>query len=318
MTAKRVKPNLTTRRQGIGFYFWTTIFILIAFTAIMVVLATLRPTPDNSGEMPPVASQISFTQEQLTQIGVRAHLAGQQAVSAHIDTALNQIFNPVYQQIPAYSDFHYSVWGQYAELLAAGAETLRLEEEVGSIMRQRLFDGFVGRYATQTADLQVRYESAVADLFNREGRKIAAEQGAPLSEAAQLAFDDARQRMTVTAPAGSAAATVAVVAIVKPIAKKVVAATAAKAAAKGIGKASGIGSAALVGAAVGSSVGPVGTAVGSVGAALAAWLTIDYAVVKLDEYFNRDEFVLELTSAIDEQKKRMKQQFLHGYAKLPE
>lgn len=296
------------QRRGIGFWFWGTILVLIAVTAVLVLLALLRPVPE--------PAQISFTQEQMNRIDAGAQMAGHKAIADNLDTALDQMFMPVYAGVPAYADFHYSVWGQYVELLAAGRETLGLEEEVGSLLRQHLFDGFETRHAEQITHLHGLYQQAVMDHFGEEAERIEAETGQPLPEAARLAMQDAQQRMMLTVPAaatGSAAANVAVIAIVKPIAKKVVAATAAKAAAKGIGKAGGIGGAATGGAIAGSFFGPVGTVVGGVGGAVVGWLAVDYAVVRLDEYFNRDEFEAELTAAIDEQKALMRDYILNSY-----
>ncbi|MDF3606885.1 hypothetical protein PE067_12555 [Paracoccus sp. DMF-8] len=297
--------------RGIGFYFWATILVLIAATLILVGLALLRPLPD----APPAPA--SLTQQQLGQIETRARQAGAQAVAAHLDPALDRMFRPVHAAIPAYADFHYSVWGQYAELLAAGAETLGIEEEVGSLMRQHLFAGFEDRHSAEMAALTEIYRTTVTDAFTREGERLAETTGQPLTDAIEKSLHDAQRRMLVTAPLASASATVAVVAIVKPIAKKVVAATAAKAAAKGLGKAGGIGGAAAAGAAAGSVVGPVGTVVGGVAGAVVGWLAVDYAVVKLDEYFNREEFEAGLATAIDEQKAAMRQSILNSVGATP-
>lgn len=312
------RPQATPApRHGIGFYFWSTIFALIVLTAALVVLALLRPVPEHTASDLTPPPQISITQEQLEQIEIHARLAGYQAVEANLDGALDAMFEPVHASIPAYVDFHYSVWGQYAELLTAAAETTGLVEDVGSLMRQHLFDGFEDRHTEQMGHLEQVYKQAVTDRLAQEGKRLADDAGQPLPEAAQLALRDAQQRMIVTAPAvvtGSAAATVTVVAIIKPIAKKVVTATATKAAAKGIGKMGGIGGTTLAGASLGSFLGPVGTVVGGVGGAVVGWLVVDYAVVSLDEYFNRDDFEAELRKAIVEQKSVMRQQILNSYA----
>ena len=304
-------------KRGIGFYFWSTIFALIGITAVLVILAMLRPVPDQSASDTAQSPQISITQEQLAQVEVRARQAGYQAIEANLDDALEQMFQPVYASIPTYADFHYSVWGQYAELWAAGKETLGLEEEIGSLMRKHLFEDFETRHVQQIEHLRKAYQQSVSGIFAQEGERLAGETGQPLPEALQLTLDDAKRRMIVTLPAaatGSAAATAVVVAIVKPIATKVVASTAIKAGAKGVGKATGIGGTAAAGAVAGSFLGPVGTAVGGVGGAVVGWLVVDYAVVRLDEYFNRDEFEAELRDAIDVEKARLRSVILAGYA----
>ena len=333
---RKPEPQATPApRRGIGFYFWGTIFILIGATLALVIVAFLphlREPPASGTALGPEASdtalgpeasdtapppQISYTQEQLARLEVRAQQAGYQAVEASVDDALDQIFGPVYAGIPTYADFHYSVWGQYAELLAAGKETLGIEEEIGSLMRERLFGGFETRLVQQMAHLQAVYEYAVTSTFAAEGERLTLESGQQLPEAIQLTLDDAKQRMIVTLPAataGSAAGAAVVVAVVKPIAAKVVASTAVKAAAKGIGKAAGIGGSAAAGATVGSFLGPVGTAAGGIGGAIVGWLVVDYAVVSLDEYFNRDEFEAELRDAINVEQQQLRARILQAYA----
>lgn len=302
--------------RGIGFYFWATILVLIAVTLVLVGLALLRPLPD--APTAPLPAQISLTQQQLGQIETRARQAGHQAVAAQLDPALDQMFQPVHAAIPAYAEFHYSVWGQYAELLAAGAETLGIEEEVGSLMREQLFAGFEDRHRAEMTRLDDIHRTALTDAFVREGETLAAISGQPLPQAVAMTLQDAQNRMLVTLPMASASATLAVVAIVKPIAKKIVAATAVKAAAKGLGKAGGIGGAATAGAIAGSTLGPVGTVIGGIGGGIIGWLAVDYAVVKLDEYFNRAEFEAELARAIDEQKAAMGQSILARFAATPD
>ncbi len=305
-----------TNRRGIGFYFWSTIFVLIAITGMLVILAWLRPAPDmaaTEGAQPQVSIAqrlVDRFQQQSPEILEQAQQAGQRAVAKDIDKALDRIFDPVYAAIPNYADFHYSVWGQYAELLAAGAETLGIEEEVGSIMREKIFAGFEERHSEQMAYLSGAFQTAAEASVERDAERLAADIGEPLTDALRQAVADTKRRMVMTVPAGSAAATATVVVIVKPIAKKIVTSTAAKAAAKGIGKAGGIGGAAMGGALAGSVLGPVGTAVGGIGGAVAGWLAVDYAVVKLDEYFNREEFEAELAAAIDEQKGAMREEIL--------
>lgn len=303
------------KRRGMGFYFWATILVLVTVTLALVALAILRPLPDTATPPPPT---ISLTQERLGQIETRARQAGARAVVANLDPAIERLFIPVHAAIPAYADFHYSVWGQYAELLAAGAETLGIEEEIGSLMRQHLFAGFEDRHSAEIAQLSEIYRTAVTDAFTREGEKLAEATGQPLTDAVARSLHDAQRRMLVTAPLASVSAAVAVTAIVKPIAKKIVATTATKAAAKGLGKAGGIGGAATAGAIAGSSLGPLGTVIGGIGGGIAGWLAVDYAIVKLDEYFNRDEFEAELARAIDEQKAAMRRSILNSFAAIPE
>lgn len=310
------------KSRGMGFYFWGTIYALIAITSLLVILALLRPEAvqlDVEAEQPRVShiqETLTRIQQQTPQFQERARQAGRAAVVANIDDAMDQIFQPVHAAIPGYTDFHYTVWGQYAELLAAGAETLGIEKEVGSVMREKLFVSFEDRYLQQVAHLNEIYLSAVNESIEADAEKLAGELDEAMSEELKAALKpilaDTKQRMRVTVPTG-AAATVTVAVIVKPIAKKIVASTAAKVVGKTVIKYTGIGGGAASGALVGSFFGPVGTAVGGVGGAAAAWLIADYTVVKLDEYFFREDFEAELAAAINEQKAALQKQILRMF-----
>lgn len=310
------------KRRGIGSYFWGTIYFLIAVTGLLVILALLRPDPgqlDGEAEQPQVShiqEALTRIQQQTPQFQERALQAGRAAVVANIDDAMDQIFQPVHAAIPGYADFHYTVWGQYAELLTGGAETLGIEKEVGSIMREKLFVGFEDRYLQQVAHLNEIYLSAANKSIETDAEQLAGETGEPMSEELKTALKpilaDTKQRMRVTVPTG-AAATVAVAVIVKPIATKIVASTAAKVVGKTVIKYTGIGGGAAGGALAGSFFGPVGAAVGGVGGAAAAWLIADYTVVALDEYFFREDFEAELAAAIDDQKAALQKKILRMF-----
>ncbi|MFT5365034.1 MAG: hypothetical protein ACI9VX_002673, partial [Dinoroseobacter sp.] len=48
----------------------------------------------------------------------------------------------------------------------------------------------------------------------------------------------------------------------------------------------------------GAPLGPIGAAVGGAGGFIVGWLATDYAVIKLDELFNREEFEAEIRAMI--------------------
>ena len=298
--------------RGWGFYFWATILALLAISLAAVTIALIRTSGvETAATQPPAFAPAppaprSLTQEQLAGLVARARQHGLRQIEAAIDPQLDRIFDPVHAAIPAYADFHYSVWGQYAELGAAV-----IEQEVGSLMRDRLFGGFEQRHASAMAALHATYISAVRDAF--AGASQVGPGDAPWSDSAQTVLRDTRRRLTIAAPAGAVSA-IAAGSIAAPVAAKIVASTAAKAAAKGVGKVAGIGSGAAAGAAAGSLLGPVGAVAGGAGGAIITWLAVDYAAVKLDEYFNRDMFEAELRAAIDAEKARLRRQVLAAYA----
>lgn len=301
-------PRIGRGRRGIGFWFWATILALLGATLLLVAIAALgRPAgPDDAAARP----RSSITQDQLDRITREAHQAGLSALQAGMDPVLDAVFAPVHAAIPAYADFHYSVWGQYAELGTAALEAAGFEQQVYGILRKHLFEGHDARLVEAVGQAQEIYEAAARDSLRRSGEALSP--GGWTGPAA-TALEDARRRMRLTAPAGFLGG-LGTAAIAKPIAGKILASTAVKAAAKGAGKVTGIGGTAAAGAAAGSLLGPVGAAAGGIGGAVLGWLIVDQAVIGLDEYFNRADFEAELCRVIEAERARLRDALLsrHG------
>lgn len=292
-------------RRGPGFYFWATIFALLGMTLLLVVIAALgRPSAD----VAPTGQPASITREQLDRMARTAHEAGLAAVDAGIDAALDRVFAPVHAAIPGYADFHYSIWGQYAELGTAAMEATGLRDEIGGVMREHLFAGYDARLAEAIGAIHAAYDTAARESLVRSGAAI----GDGAADAVELVLRDAARRMIVTGPSGAVGA-FGMAALVKPIASQILASTALKAGAKGVGKAAGLGGSATAGAAAGSVLGPVGAVVGGIGGAVVGWLLVDQAMIGLDAYFNRPTFEAELCMAIETERARLRDTLLDHY-----
>jgi hypothetical protein len=286
--------------------FWITLGLLISGTLALILLASLSRGPGTGqGTHRVVASGASAIQAPELQIPAstiqilirEAAEAAEAHTHAELAAHVEGLFAPVYAAIPAYADFHYSVIGEYTELYAAARQmTNRLQHQ--------LFAGFDERLSVMVQSLDTRYvtayEAELAALVEKAVPPAAAE--FPLSAASQAALDDALSRASMSKPISAVAATGTGVVGAKVAAAsisaglvKIMGKTAAKTATKGTGIAAGAG----LGAAVGSFLGPVGAAVGGVFGAGAAWFAVDHAVVKVDEFFNRDAFEAELRALVD-------------------
>ena len=127
----------------------------------------------------------------------------------------------------------------------------------------------------------------------------------PLTEAAR---NDFLNRATISVPLATVAATLAgsgaLATVSSVIAAKLAAKIGVKAAAKGVAKGGGVLAGAGGGALACSWSGPGAIACGAIGG-IAAWLITDAIVVNIDEYFNRDDFEVELRVLIDEDRATM-------------
>lgn len=289
-------------------FIWT-IFVLLGLTLALVAGGAIR------NALTPPKTETSFTSEQIQTAFNRILPEARNAAIAAVDPALDRVFAPVYQRIPEYADFHFSIRGEYAELGA-----VVLTQELGTVMQERLFAGFDDALTAATRKIGDTYREAAEQRLD-----VALRAGAPDDEAA-LPFSDATKllraetlgRVSYSAPlalliaGGGAKAGFGTA--VKGVASKLAARLMAKIAVKGTLKGGGVGAGALAGAAGGSLVGPVGSVVGGIAGAVATWLVVDGVVINLDEYFTRDDFERELRQAIDAEKARIRGEIIHAIA----
>lgn len=227
--------------------------------------------------------------------------AGAEAVTSArtlTPTLVDEAYAPVYAAVPVYADYHYSVWGQYAELGAAALG------DVGLKIEKTLFDGLKDRLA----DASLKIDDTFNEAFEAElaaGLAAGHPSGAALGDLTHSVVADTRERMVVTMPLATSAvlgAAWSVKLASGAMAKSIAAKLAIKVAAKTGGKWVAAGTGASAGAALCSWSGPgagVCAAVGGVG----AFLLVDSGIMMLDEFWSRDDFEANMRRMIDESKR---------------
>lgn len=288
--------------------FWSVIMVLVVATLGLVAIGLFRTgqSPNDPPYEPQVVEEEVAAQETeiepntLKAVFERAAGIAAAETSGELDQLLDELYQPVYESITSYTEFHYTVLGEYTELFAAALGT------AADAIESRLYAGFPERLERVANALDVRFaDEFQTALMQQLQAEIPSElSDVPLAPISQRAIEDALTRVRVTVPVGAAMATVggaaAIKAISAAIAAKVAIKVATKAAGKGIAKGSGILSGAGLGALGGSWAGPVGAAVGGVVGGAVAWFAVDAAVINIDAYFNRDDFEADLRIMIDE------------------
>lgn len=281
-------------------WFWCSFFLMAALSVMLGVAATLRI---NSGGLAAWqdTARLDVSREQsaleLDEALSNANEAALEAVLAQIDPLLEAAYKPVYDSVPLYTNYHFSVWGEYAELGAAviGA--------VGVKLQTTLFDGLDNRLYEVGVSLDEGFNSAFQDEL-RTFSSYSDSHESGYGSLTMLALEDAKSRMMVTAPV-SATVAIGTAATIKSVsaavAKKIAAKLSVKAAAKAGGKWAAAATGAGTGAAVCSWAGP-GAGLCAAAGGVGAWLVADYGIVKLDEYWNRSEFEADLRAMLEEQK----------------
>jgi len=246
------KPPI--REPNLARWFWGAIVIMVLLSVLLSAAAYLRQNNDQTEHAPSGAAD-TFAEKSAPDLEALlsdTNGAALEAVKLRIEPLLDQAYSPVYAAIPEYADFHYSVWGEYAQLTAAALG------DVGDELQKQLFSGLEARLEGVALGL----DNAFDDTFQRELARNTAPLGSSrldLGPLTRLAIDDALTRMQVTLPVASAAALGAGAAIKSAstaIAQKIAAKLAIKAAAKSGGKWAAVGTGAGAGAALCSWSGP--------------------------------------------------------------
>ena len=280
------KPNLAR-------WFWGSIIIMATLSILLSVMAIYHQDKDASVAGPNQPSATEMSGSGLKTVLEEANIIAAGKVKLQISAMLDTAYQPAYDAISMYADIHYSVWGEYAELGAAAIG------DMGVKLEETLFDGLGPRLESVGAELDHVFNTAFDASLEQEKDRIIGS-GVSLGPLTEIAFSDAQRRMLITVPAGTAAIT-GTKAIAAVIAKKIGAKLAAKAALKAGGKWALVSATAGGGAALCAWSGP-GAVLCAAGGGIGVWLVADYGIVKIDEYWNREDFELELHKMIDEQK----------------
>lgn len=301
--------------------FWGVFWGTIVVFALLYVFAQIQATRFSTDEQGRVLVSEAFFRdwsaalpEFLSDMTQEIDVAGGE-IDQVIARRMDEVFEPVYGQIPVFLDFHYSLIGEYTELASAvsqqaGAELTRiLFTEVG--FDRRLSDGVaaIGNEGDAIlSDVLIKLRRDLQERFALDESEVEI-----LSGVVTLTMADAQKRFggsdLMLKGAGAAVGAGAVAAVVaKTVGQKMTAKLMVKAAGKTAVKTAGIGGGSATGAAIGLVCGPAAwicVPVAAVAAGTAAWLATDKVVIEADEYLNRESFEAQIRAAIDDEKVRI-------------
>jgi hypothetical protein len=242
-----------------------------------------------------------------------------------VDREIDTVFEAVYVQIPKFADFHYSLVGEYTQLLAMLTDDA--DKKALAILfneahfDERLNQSFVNM--NEGANHIVKNALEKIDNHAKTDFGFTQDEMTLINQTLQITQADVLSRFDFSVNsvrfAGVGLGVVAIGAVgtqaARFIGKRTSGKIAAKLATRTVAKATGIGSGATTGAAIGAATGSVvpvvgnavGAAVGGVIGAVAGWLMTDQVVLKVDELLHRSEFEADIRAAIDEQKILLKQ-----------
>ncbi len=250
-----------------------------------------------------------------------------QAVDSRIDAGLEDMFAEVEKGIDSYLDWYFSVLGEYQRLVAVLGDDL--VAVMGDELEQHLFEPgefdvqlrhLEGKLQRLSAERMAGLVPQLADQLNVSSCDIGAIRLTPLT---QLDRDALRASAAMSSGVGAGIVSSSV------LAKKTAAALAGKLAAKKsfqAGAALGSktlakkGSSSLLSAGVGTALcapsGPVAIVCG-VSAGLVTWLSVDKALIELEEGLHREEMRSALLEVLATQRAELGEQLkLKHHARL--
>ncbi len=317
--------------------FWRSFWITIILLAV-IYLALIFKAHQNSPSTQPIQATRQETQhlqkillENEPKILERLQenlVSSYEAIRKVIDYEIDQAFQPLYEQIEPFSEFHYSVKGEYQELLSA------LSNETDKFFQEHFFKPARFNYHLDLALKKIQNQSLEILSINsqRTIEKLQHElqlsklQQQLLSQLFHLSkisltnlFKNFSANLTQLARGAGATVGAALIgtalskAFTKKIATKLTIKTAAKTGTKFLGSSGATATGAQIGAAFG---GPIGAVIGGAIGAVAGWFATDAIIINIEELFTKDEFQKELRTLLDQQKQRVKEILFQRYQNL--
>jgi hypothetical protein len=324
---KRLKTNPHTQ-----FWtgFWTVILALAAIYgyAQITIAQKSRLVVDPTGQIkavPEFADEWKKIADDLGKlVTVEIDEKAPAELQAQIDARIDEAYTPVYNQIPKLADFHYSLRGEYTELLAV------LANKGASKLTEILFDevNLSEKLNNSAGKIDESFRNILGQALGKirtnlqTSANFTAGEISLLTGALKLSLADTEARFStqLTALRAGGATIAAAMVLSKATGQKAAAVLAekiaAKAAMKAGAKVAAPGAAGASAALLCSWGGPLTMTVCGAGAAGAAWLAADEAIIVLDEYYNREAFEADMRKLIDEQKAEVKSGFQKNYGAL--
>ncbi len=233
-----------------------------------------------------------------------------------ISGALDRAFAPAFASIGDARRAHYTVIGQYTELVALTGAT------EGTLQRKLFAEsGFNAALEDQMARLSEDQAARLGLLAQTLSERLESnfafdsEEAGLVSETITIAKADLEDRYSPAALAGRATAAIAGSLVVREVAERIARATLVKAGARTVGRGAAAGAGATSGGTVGLACGPfavVCSPVLAVGGAVVGWVATDKVIVEVDEAFNGEQFEADLNAMLAKQRREIEADLVAG------
>lgn len=305
-------------------WFWVTI-IFIAFLYIgAIIFANKRiadlPREDRVAITQKLIKKVKDKYPNIVTMTENLTENSKDEIESIILDKVEDVYAPVYSQIDNFSDFHYSVHGEYTELYAA------IFGKVEEKLQERLFEpanfnegmkDALKAINSETIEIIKNYSSNInlnvkkeLDISGEESKFLMQEILAYTQKNMLSRYqDETFLGFRGLGLAGSEVSGVMIKVISAKLASIITKKVIVKAAVKGGTKLAGVAASAAAGGSAGVLCGPgavICSPVGAVIGGIVGWFATDKIIVEVDQFLNEDEFKNDLKTMIDNEKEATK------------
>ena len=313
-------------------YFWGTIIIF----AIVYIIANITVEKkfsklnrvDREARLSIIINQFQSKYPQFIKITKELNIISIEKIQEKINISIDKAFEPLYPQIENFSEFHFSITGEYTELFTA------LFGEIDNILKEQLFEPVnfdellnnelenINNETLKIIKIEFKeMKNTMQNDMNLEDEEITF----LLEEILEISQEDMKYRMKdytnnafkgMGLGIGTGTGIMITKVISKQIATTISKKIATKAAIKGGTKIASVAAGAALGATEGLLCGPAAWLCSPAGAIVGGtigWFASDKIVIEIDEYYHKEDFQQEIQNLIDTQKQATKNTLIKIY-----
>lgn len=300
-------------------YFWSTIIIIAIIFIILNITASKKlsemNTVDREAKLELILSDFKLKFPEFIKMTDNLNTQSIEKIKKTIDENIDIAYEPLYSQVEHFSNFHYSVTGEYTELYTI------IFKETEDILNDELFlpVKFNQRLDNSLNNINENSLLIIKEQLSKMKSEIKNKMNLNSDEIdflfkkiLKFSQEDMKNRfshingnifkgMGLGVGAGLAMSKIISKKLATIISKKIM----TKIAIKGGIKLSGVAGGALIGTETGLLCGPgalICSSAGAVVGGIIGWFATDKIVVEIDQYYNEDEFKEDIRSLINQQK----------------
>ncbi len=306
--------------------FWITIGVLIGIYVVLIALGNMNMLKHQKKKvvLEEVIAKIQKENPQFANLIENLDKEAKNEIAKYIYSQVNELYKPVYEHLDAFVNYHYSLKGEYSEIIAAATNNL------GDFIYTHIYKpaNFDENYQKMMSDIN----SKVKEIASREYDKLKEglkkynldeeESDALLTKILNYSKEDMIKRyenfsynsLRGLGIAGGVSGALLAKVLAKKIIQKIAIKTGAKVAVKGASIAAG----ATAGAESGLLCGPGAVLCSSIGAVIGGvigWIASDKIVLEIDKALNSEKFKKDVYNMVTNQKNQFTRTLIYAYAK---